>query len=255
MRRLLGYGAVLALSSVVWAGSASALNWVTVADPPNDEFGSAYRIYGMSYALDQGKLYYSIRTVFPESGHMGADSYAYTLIDPGDLWIRAGGNVYGLAFTTHANVVQQAYPGAWPTVTKGNLYSNAVFADGTLEQYEEWMSWRGITPTPSDGNLYDGQNSYPTLIRNYSQEISGQSGVQWVTVNGLPWTYEITGYMETSALGLDWGEAFDLFWAMECGNDGAMISGTMPIPEPATMLLIGAGIAALGLSRRRRATR
>jgi len=254
MRRLLGYGAVLALSCVVLAGSASALNWVTVEDPLNDHIGSAYRIYGMSYAVDGGKLHYLIRTDFPEEGHMGTDSYAYTLLNPGDLWIRAGAEVYGLAFSTHGNVVQQAYVGAWPTVTKGNLYASPVFADGTLEQYEEWVSWRGILPTPSDGNPYDGQNSYGTLIMNYGQEIAGQSSVQWVTVNGLPWTYEITGYMETDALGLGAGETFDLFWSMECGNDGVMISGAMPIPEPATMLLIGAGLAALGLSRRRRAT-
>jgi len=253
MKRLLGCSVVFALACLVAPGSASALTWTTVTDPPNDEIGPGYQVYGMSYAFDQDKLYYSIMTNFPEAGRTTTDSYGGPFhLSPGDLWISAGGTIYGLAFSTHANVVQQAYSDVWPTVTKGNLYKYATFADGTLEEYEAWvLALRGILPTPSDGDQFDGQNRYPTLIRGYSQEIPGQSSVQWVTATGQPWAYEIVGSINTSAIGLDPGEELQLFWSMECGNDAVWaVTQGPPIPEPGTFLLLGLGLFGLRICRR-----
>lgn len=64
----------------------------------------------------------------------------------------------------------------------------------------------------------------------------------------------------SNLLGKDWaskGITLDMHWTMSCGNDeiegGVRIPGA-PIPEPATMLLFGTGIAGLaGIVRRRRA--
>ncbi|MBM4046237.1 MAG: PEP-CTERM sorting domain-containing protein [Planctomycetes bacterium] len=253
MKRLLGCSISFALACLIASGSASALTWTTVWDPTNDEIGPGYQVYGMSYAFDQDNtLYYSILTNFPEAGRTTTDSYGGPFhLSPGDLWINAAGTIYGLAFSTHANVVQQAYSDVWPTVTKGNLYKYATFADGTLEQYEAWvLALRGILPTPSDGDQFDGQNKYPTLIKGYSQEIAGQSNVQWVTASGQPWAYEIVGSINTAAIGLDAGETVQLFWSMECGNDAAMITTQAPIPEPGTFLLLSIGIFGLRIARR-----
>jgi len=254
MNRPLRSAILAALLFAAGAGDAPALSWTWVEDPTDDHFGSGwFSIQGMGFAFDQTRLHFAIRTNLPETGWWGTDSYAHALLNPGDLRINANGNIYGLAFSTHANVVEQAYSGVWPTVTKGNLYSSPVFADGTLEQYEEWISWRGITPMPSDGDLYDGQNSYPTLIRGFSGEREGVGSVQWnETPSGTPWLYEIVGSVDTLALGLDYGESFELFWSMECGNDATAISGVNPIPEPATMLLLGGGLFVLTCRLRRR---
>jgi len=254
MRRLWACGVAMALLFV--SGSAMALSWTWVDDPTNDATGSsAFQIYGMGYAFDADTLYYSVRTNFPESGVSGYDSYGGSYkFSPGDLRINAGGDIFGLAFTTHANVVPQAYPGTWPTVTKGRLYTNAVFADATYEGYEAYLLSKGITPVPTDGNLYDGQNTYPTLIKGFASELTGVSSVQWVPDNNssTPWVYEITGSVKTAALGLDAGEAFDLFWTMECGNDAVKATGVSPIPEPSTVLLLGAGLLGLGVAARRK---
>jgi hypothetical protein len=240
-----------------------SLSWSYTSDPSTDTAGTdSYKTYGMGHAIANGFLYVVVQTNFPEAGATGNDSYtSMTHFSPGDLYLNVGGtfqtntgNPFGIATTSHANVVTQAYPGeVWTNVTAGRLYSNAVFATGTYEQYQE----NHPTFAPDDGDGNNKLNSYPTLIKSGNQVAGDISGVRY-RANGAsdPWDWDIFYKVSLSALGLNplGGDNLQAFWVMECGNDGAQdVFRTPVVPEPSTIALVTAGITALAVRRRRTA--
>jgi len=69
--------------------------------------------------------------------------------------------------------------------------------------------------------------------------------------NGYP-TWVIESRFDWTSIGGDPASSFGLHWTMDCGNDRLNLQ-VNPVPEPATMLLLAPGLAALwGYSRRRR---
>jgi hypothetical protein len=257
---LMGEASALSIS----AGELAGLTWKYTKDSESDAASSttaSFETYGMGSAISNGFLYVVVQTNFPEGGALGSDSYtAVTHFSPGDLYVNVGGtfqsktgSVYGLATTSHANVVQQAYAGAWQSVQAGKLYTNATFATGTFEQYQ--LSHSNSEPDDGDGNKR--LNSYPSLMRSGTLAAGDVSGVLFRTVTGADWAYEIVYKVSLASLGLA-GNSSDpevqLFWVMECGNDGvqhAVRSGGDPVvPEPSTVALLMAGLGALIAKRR-----
>jgi hypothetical protein len=240
-------------------GELAALSFSVRQDSLTDTAGSnAFKTYGLGHAIANGFLYVVVQTNFPEGGALGNDSYtSMTHFSPGDLYLNVGGtfqtgggSAYGIATTSHANVVQQAYAGQiWDSVTAGRLYSNADFATGTYERYQN------NTPSydPDDGDGNNRLNSYPTLIR-YGNQVAGDvSGVRYRNAGG-PWAFDIFYKVALSALGLNplGGDQVQAFWVMECGNDAAeQIFRTPAVPEPTTVALLMAGVSALAFKRRR----
>ncbi len=262
--------AVLAMTGEVSALSISTselagLNWSYTKDSDSDAASSAtvsFETYGMGSAISNGFLYVVVQTNFPGDGALGSDSYtAVTHFSPGDLYLNVGGtfqsktgSVYGVATTTHANVVQQAYAGSWQTVQAGKLYTNASFATGTFEQYQ--LSHSNAIPDDGDGSKR--LNSYPSLMKSGTLAAGDVSGVLYRTVTGFEWAYEVVYKVSLASLGLA-GNSNDpevqLFWVMECGNDGVehiVKSGGEPVvPEPSTIVLMMAGLGAVIAKRRR----
>ncbi|MCC7495623.1 MAG: PEP-CTERM sorting domain-containing protein [Fimbriimonadaceae bacterium] len=254
---------VAPLALLLMVGGAQAGPYTINNDSTSDRWGPAmYEVYGLDYRIENGYLDIKIRTSFPQAGDTGgSDSYGSGLLfSPGDLYINVGGSYtaktgqnFGLGLTNHIGDLT-ADPNdnalAWSQVNAGNLYSNATFVTGTAEDYDQ----AGLSGSPYDGGLdpYGHKNNLPTFIAAYGSNLGYQSAVNWTAVSGQPWAYEVTTSISLAALDL-YGKNFELWWAMECGNDAVKTTGyAPPVPEPATLACFALGLGVV-LRRRRRA--
>ncbi len=99
----------------------------------------------------------------------------------------------------------------------------------------------------SDGTVIG--NGYFTFLSGLTDSETGFTGDSHYALTG----FDLAPIM--SSLGISTSLNFTSHFTMGCGNDNLMGSGTAPVPEPATMLLFGTGLAGLATVGRKKMNR
>lgn len=199
----------------------------TIDDPVGDKIGDwKFEIYGIDVLDTPTDITFSLFTNYPQSGYTVGTWHTF----PGDLAIDAnldGLYEYGFALTTHNGILA------------GDLYNVS--------------NWYTSNYYALSGYSYN-KNQIVT-IKNGT--IAGSGTFLWNQIDtlGPPNSpdYRIDITFNPSLLhGL--GTQMGIHWAAAtCAND--YVNGTAPVtpvPEPATMLLLGSGLFGVGAVLRKR---
>lgn len=205
--------------------------------------GQFYDVEQIFYAFDDvdtignsgGTLRIGLVTGFPSDGRSQEDLYA------GDMFIDFGNTgTYGLAVATSTSAANVDVPGG----VDADYFGNNYFNDGTA-------NWILRAPTLFSQSTPWRVDRNAAIENQFASSVAwGHSGVHYfleleVTVDAA------LGEILTNPQG-----GLGLHWTMECGNDtigvhdDTPLDPLLPIPEPATVILMGMGLAGIEIRRR-----
>ncbi len=175
--------------------------------------GDEYDVEAVYLAFDAENYYFAVVTGFPLAGRDAWGGHYVEHYDPGDLALDLNGdNVYDAAVD----------------VSDGGLLrtGNLAWQNPAIEGHQAW-----------------GGVSDPLRVTSWSQSQSIE-GFRYGTFSGR---YAIEAVIDRDDL--DVSGPLKLHWTMGCGND--LGEGVIqPVPEPASLMLLGAGLALVGVARR-----
>ncbi|MDP2688678.1 MAG: PEP-CTERM sorting domain-containing protein [Deltaproteobacteria bacterium] len=210
---------------VEWAGHYSAEDGVG----PGGSVGPG--VGGQSFDVEYlgleftpgGKLYFGLQTGFNMIDNVYSGGAWYY---PGDF----GLNIDSDPFYEYA--IKSSFSGTTPSYT---LWEATTWQDVKYSAHMAATPYKLKTGTQVDGVAFTG--AYGTTTTNIDGGLS----------------YILEGSLDLSDLTLYSGGPITLHWTMNCGNDYLNhTSEPESVPEPGTLLLMGAGLAGLGAWRFRK---
>ncbi len=242
----------LALASILCVSSASGFSWSyydfgsayfdehnnsseinypggvgSLPSPGNlGEGGEKFDIEGLNFAYDDNFVYLSVTSSFSEGAYSTGWNQTY---GRGDLFFGFGGGMYDYAITSDGRLVDVA---SWNGISNkpGTYYNYTSIRNAA-------GAWR--VGTGSTVGTVDILKTYDASLES-SPMFGGGSGT-------YVWEYRFS-----KSLLSEFGSGKITFHqTLECGND-LLEKQYENVPEPATMVLFGIGLAGLGAKLRNR---